>query len=76
MSSKIKDKLEELGNVYENLGLKEDATLKEIKKAHRKMSMLYHPDKNPDKDASFFNLYFCLFLKMRNLLESNNLMKF
>ena len=36
-------------DLYEVMGLKKTATQKEIKKAFRKLSRKYHPDKNPDK---------------------------
>jgi len=36
---------------YEVLELKRDATDAELKKAYRKLSKLYHPDKNPDPAA-------------------------
>ena len=38
-------------NCYELLGVKEDAKLKDIKKAYYNISLTYHPDKNPSKDA-------------------------
>jgi len=36
---------------YKSLGLKPTATEQEIKKAFRKLAILYHPDKNPTKEA-------------------------
>ena len=37
---------------YKILGLKKNATAAEIKKAYRKLSLQYHPDKNPgDEEA-------------------------
>jgi len=37
---------------YKILGVGEDADLKEIKKAYRKMALKLHPDVNPDADAN------------------------
>lgn len=38
------------------LGLQAGATDADIKKAYRKLSILYHPDKNPDPGASIFRI--------------------
>ena len=35
-------------NYYNLLNIPEDATLKEIQKNYRELSVRYHPDKNPD----------------------------
>ncbi len=37
-------------NYYEILGVKEDATLDQIKSVFRKLSMIYHPDMNSDDE--------------------------
>ena len=40
-------------NYYQILGLYPSATQKEIKQAYRKLSIKFHPDKNPDDDGFF-----------------------
>lgn len=37
---------------YVTLGLASDSTLADIKKSFRQKASLYHPDKNPSKDAA------------------------
>ncbi len=37
-------------NYYEILGIKEDATLEQIKAVYRKLCMIYHPDMNTDDE--------------------------
>lgn len=43
-------------DLYETLGIARDASQADIKKAHRKLAMKFHPDKNPD-DAKAKNQF-------------------
>lgn len=36
-------------NPYEVLGIRRDATQREVKQAYRKLAMNFHPDHNPEK---------------------------
>lgn len=37
---------------YEILNVSKNAQTEEIKKSYRKLSMKYHPDRNPDPNAA------------------------
>ena len=37
---------------YDVLGINRDASLEDVKKAFRKMSLKYHPEKNPTNQAA------------------------
>lgn len=39
-------------DLYLLLGVKEDATVPEIRKSYRKKALIYHPDKNPDDEKA------------------------
>jgi DnaJ-class molecular chaperone len=39
-------------DLYQTLGVSRDASKDEIKKAHRKLALKFHPDKNPDDEVA------------------------
>ena len=41
-----------MNDYYSVLELSNDATFDEIKKSYRKLSLKYHPDRNPDRNSS------------------------
>merc|ERR1719410_1631401 len=53
-------------DLYEILGLADDADDSEIKKVYRKLSIKYHPDKNPDEASKI------KFSKVRDAYEILN----
>jgi len=56
-------------NCYDLLGLSPDASLKDIKKAYRKVSLTLHPDKNKDANATEV---FQLITKAYEILSGND----
>ena len=44
-------------NYYQILGITSEAKLSEIKKAYRRLSIKFHPDKNPDDDGYFSDMF-------------------
>lgn len=60
----------------EILGVKVDATLQEIKQAHRKLAVKYHPDKNPGKEelnATKFIEVTEAYLELQKIYEQSQL---
>jgi Ca-activated chloride channel family protein len=51
-------------NFYDILGLPRDATLEEIRRAHRDLALQYHPDINPDPSSNE------LFLEIQRAFET------
>lgn len=37
---------------YQILGVRPDSTIKEIRRAYRQLAILYHPDRNPDRQST------------------------
>ena len=56
MDPKTKEYFEKYGNTYQILGLSPAATKHEIKRAWKKLSNLYHPDKHPGFEESFIKV--------------------
>ena len=42
-------------NLYETLGVEKTTSMKNIKRAYRKLVLLHHPDRNKDADEELFN---------------------
>lgn len=59
----------DLKNYYQILNVSRNASLNDIKKAYRKLALLYHPDVNKNKDA---NAKFILINKAYNTLIDHN----
>ena len=57
---------------YKLLGLKKDASDREIKKAYRQLSKKYHPDKNPYVPTESLIAFTCPFVETVGSLINND----
>jgi DnaJ family protein C protein 1 len=61
------DLVEEIGstNFYDYFGVKQNADANEIRKAYRKLTLQWHPDKNsdPEAEAKFRHVIIFIFIK-------------
>jgi len=55
---------------YNILNLSKNATLNDIKKAYRQLSIKYHPDKNNNCDSSQFNKISEAYIQLTNNFNS------
>lgn len=57
---------------YKTLGVKEDATLEEIKKVYKKKAVIYHPDKASPENKKEYEQIFKDLTEAYNILSDNN----
>ena len=55
---------EQEGGLYEALQLKPEATDEDIRKAYRRLALLYHPDKNPGNEDKVCLLFWMRFIQL------------
>ena len=58
-------------NYYEILGVSKDSTQEEIKKSYRKLSLKYHPDKNPEGEEKFKQINESYKLLLKKFINKN-----